>query len=305
MPRTSSQYLAVQLRSQPAVDEVVSIERAGALASRSLKTESKQRALDLLISMVDLTSLEGTDTPERVRSLAAKALRPDPLDPSTPAVAAVCVYPDMVEHVRRAVGGKVAVASVAGAFPSGRSSLGVKLLDTRDALNAGADEIDMVIDRGAFLSGEYSKVFDDIAAVRQECSAAVLKVILETGELGTLSNVRRASWLSMAAGADFIKTSTGKAAVNATPQAVLVMLEAVRAYQAETGRAVGVKASGGIRTAKEAMGYLTIAAETAGEQWLNPGLLRFGASTLLTDLVMCRQRMRTGSYSSPQYVPAG
>ncbi len=284
------------------VDEVGAHARTAALGTRSIKNESKSWAIDMAIRMVDLTTLEGADTEGKVRAMCAKALRPDPTDPGTPSVAAVCVYGDMAGTARAVVGDAVHVAAVATAFPSGRASLGVKLLDTRDAVAAGADEIDMVIDRGAFLSGHYDRVFDEIVAVKEACGAAHLKVILETGELRTLDNVRRASWLAMLAGADFIKTSTGKVSPAATPPVTLVMLEAVRDFQRATGRTIGVKAAGGIRTSKDAIKYLVLVNETVGEQWLTPELFRFGASTLLNDLLLQRQRMATGHYSGPDYV---
>jgi deoxyribose-phosphate aldolase len=217
-------------------------------------------------------------------------------------VAAVCVYGDMVGIVREVVGDRVHVAAVATAFPSGRASLDVKLMDTKDAVAAGADEIDMVIDRGAFLSGQYGQVFDEIVAVKQACGSSQLKVILETGELRTLDNVRRASWLAMLAGADFIKTSTGKVSPAATPPVTLVMLEAVRDFRGETGHVIGVKAAGGIKTSKDAIKYLVLVNETVGEEWLTPDLFRFGASSLLNDLLLQRQRMATGHYSGPDYV---
>jgi deoxyribose-phosphate aldolase len=272
------------------------------LASRSIKQAAKAWAIDTAISMVDLTTLEGADTPGKVRALCAKALRPDPTDPTTPPVAAVCVYGDLVGVAREAVGDRVHVAAVATAFPSGRSSLAVKLLDTAEAVAAGADEIDMVIDRGAFLAGDYERVWDEIVAVKAACGDAHLKVILETGELRTLDNVRRASWLAMLAGADFIKTSTGKVTPAATLPVTLVMLEAVRDFADRTGRRIGVKAAGGIRTSKEAIAYLVLVNETVGDAWLDPNLFRFGASSLLNDLLLQRQRMTTGHYSGPAYV---
>jgi deoxyribose-phosphate aldolase len=290
------------LHGLPGVDEVGAIGRTAALGTRSIKTSSKSYAIDLAIRMVDLTTLEGMDTPGKVRALCAKALRPDPTDPSTPSVAAVCVYGDLVGVAREAVGDGCHVAAVATAFPSGRASLDVKLRDTAEAVAAGADEIDMVIDRGAFLSGDYTRVYDEMVAVKEACGEAHLKVILETGELRTLDNVRRASWLAMLAGADFIKTSTGKISPAATPPVTLVMLEAVRDFQGATGRTIGVKAAGGIRTAKEAISYLVLVNETVGEQWLTPDLFRFGASSLLNDLLLQRQRMTTGHYSGPDYV---
>ena len=290
------------LAGLPGVDQVGAEARAAMLATRSIKTESKRRAIDMAISMVDLTTLEGMDTPGKVRALCAKALRPDPSDATVPSVAAVCVYPDLVRVARESVGSALHVASVATAFPSGRARLDVKLLDTAQAVADGADEIDMVIDRGAFLSGDVSTVFAEIAAVKGACGSAHLKVILETGELRTLDNVRRASWLAMLAGADVIKTSTGKVTPAATLPVTLVMLEAVRDFHESTGRRIGVKAAGGIRTSKDAIKYLVLVNETVGPAWLTPDLFRFGASTLLNDLIMQRQRMSTGHYSGPDYV---
>ena len=290
------------LHGLPGVDEVGAAGRVQMLASRSIKQAAKAWAIDTAISMVDLTTLEGADTPGKVRALCAKALRPDPTDPTTPPVAAVCVYGDLVGVAREVVGDRVHVAAVATAFPSGRSSLAVKLLDTAEAVAAGADEIDMVIDRGAFLAGDYERVWDEIVAVKAACGDAHLKVILETGELRTLDNVRRASWLAMLAGADFIKTSTGKVTPAATLPVTLVMLEAVRDFADRTGRRIGVKAAGGIRTSKEAIGYLVLVNETVGDAWLEPNLFRFGASSLLNDLLLQRQRMTTGHYSGPAYV---
>ena len=257
--------------------------------------------------MVDLTTLEGQDTHGKVRALAAKAMRPDPADPTCPPVAAVCVYPDMVATAREASAPRgVHVASVATAFPSGRASLDVKLADTRDAVAAGADEIDMVIDRGAFLSGRYQQVHDEIVAVKEACArpdghSAHLKVIFETGELQTYDNVRRVSWLAMMAGAHFIKTSTGKVQPAATLPVTLVMLEAVRDFREQTGQMVGVKPAGGIRTTKDAIKYLVTVNEVAGPDWLDPDWFRFGASTLLNDLLMQRTKMQTGRYSGPDY----
>ena len=252
--------------------------------------------------MIDLTTLEGQDTPGKVRALCAKAMRPDPSEPTTPRVAAICVYPDMVPVAVEALRGSgVHVASVATAFPSGRASMPVKLTDTRDAVAAGADEIDMVIDRGAFLSGRYLEVFDEIVAVKEACGPAHLKVILETGELVTYDNVRRASWLAMLAGGDFIKTSTGKIAPAATLPVTLVMLEAVRDFRAATGRQVGVKPAGGIRTTKDAIKYLVLVNETVGDDWLDPDWFRLGASSLLNDLLMQRTKIATGRYSGPDY----
>jgi deoxyribose-phosphate aldolase len=299
------------LHGLPGVDEVGAHSRAAMLAGRSIKTTSKAWALDLAVSMVDLTTLEGADSHGTVRALAAKARVPDADDPSCPKVAAVCVYNDLVEVAVEALRGSgVHVAAVTTAFPSGRASLPVKLADTRDAVEAGADEIDMVIDRGAFLSGRYLTVFEEIVAVREVCDEgersygrrAHLKVILETGELVTYDNVRRASWLAMLAGADFIKTSTGKVSPAATLPVTLVMLEAVRDWYAATGRLIGVKPAGGIRTAKDAVRHLVLVHETAGERWLVPDLFRFGASSLLNDLLLQRRRMRTGVYASPDHL---
>ena len=284
------------------VDQVGADARAAMLSTRSIKTTAKQWAIDLAISMIDLTTLEGQDTPGKVRALCAKAQRPDPSDPSVPHVAAVCVYPDLVGVAVKALAGSgIHVASVATGFPSGRTSLEVKLAETREAVAAGADEVDMVIDRGAFLAGRYGQIFEEIVAIKQACGDAHLKVILETGELATYDNVRRASWLAMLAGGDFIKTSTGKVSPAATLPVTLVMLEAVRDYLEATGRQVGVKPAGGIRTSKDAIRYLVLVNETAGEDWLDPDWFRLGASSLLNDLLMQRQRMATGRYGGPDY----
>jgi deoxyribose-phosphate aldolase len=295
------------LHGLPGVDQVGAEARAASLSTRSIKTTAKEFALDLAVRMVDLTTLEGQDTPGKVRALCAKAMRPDPADGSCPQVAAVCVYPDLVATAREALGDSgVKVASVATAFPSGRAALDVRLADTRDAVDAGADEIDMVIDRGAFLTGRYQQVFEEIVAVREACARpdgedAHLKVIFETGELATYDNVRRASWLAMMAGADFIKTSTGKVQPAATLPVTLVMLEAVRDFRESTGRMVGVKPAGGIRTSKDAIKYLVTVNEVAGPDWLSPDWFRFGASSLLNDLLMQRTKMKTGRYSGPDY----
>jgi deoxyribose-phosphate aldolase len=290
------------LHGLPGVDQVGVEARAAALATRSIKTTAKQFALDLAVSMVDLTTLEGQDTPGKVRALCAKGLRPDPTDPTCPQVAAICVYGDLVPVAVEALGDSgVHVAAVATAFPSGRAPLEVKLADVRAAVDAGADEIDMVIDRGAFLAGRYLDVYDEIVATRQACGDAHLKVILETGELATYDNVRRASWLAMLAGGDFVKTSTGKVSPAATLPVTLVMLEAVRDFGAQTGRPVGVKAAGGIRSAKDAIRYLVVVNETCGDDWLTPDRFRFGASSLLNDLLMQRQKLTTGRYAGPDY----
>jgi deoxyribose-phosphate aldolase len=296
------------LHGLPGVDQVGAEARAAALGTRSIKTSAKALALDLAISMVDLTTLEGQDTPGKVRSLAAKAMHPDPTDASCPATAAVCVYGDLVGTAKQALRGSgVKVAAVATAFPSGRAPMDVKLADTRDAVAAGADEIDMVIDRGAFLSGRYLEVYEEIVQVKEVCSqengrSAHLKVILETGELQTYDNVRRASWLAMLAGAHFIKTSTGKIQPAATLPVCLVMLEAVRDFRETTGTQIGVKPAGGIRTAKDAIKHLVMVNEVVGPDWLDPDWFRFGASTLLNDLLMQRMKMKTGRYAGQDYV---
>jgi deoxyribose-phosphate aldolase len=299
----SDAALRAFLHGLPGVDQVGAEARTAVLGTRSIKTTAKAWAIDMAISMVDLTTLEGADTPGKVRSLAAKAKRPDPGEPSCPPVAAVCVYGDLAGVARAALAGTgLHVAAVATAFPSGRASREVKIADVRDAVANGADEIDMVIDRGAFLTGRYLDVHDEIVAVKQACGDARLKVILETGELVTLDNVRRASWLAMLAGADFIKTSTGKISPAATPPVCLVMLEAVRDFRALTGRQIGVKPAGGIRTTKDAMKHLVLVNETAGPDWLDPHWFRLGASSLLNDLLLQRQKLRTGHYSGPDYV---
>jgi len=291
----------------PGVDQVGAEARAAALSTRSIKTTAKAFAIDLAISMIDLTTLQGNDTPGKVRTLCAKARRPDAHDPSVPATAAVCVYNDLVGLAKSELGDSgVKVAAVTTAFPSGRASMAVKLADTRDAVQQGADEIDMVIDRGAFLSGRYLEVFEEIVAVREVChengADAHLKVILETGELVTYDNVRRASWLAMMAGADFIKTSTGKISPAATLPVTLVMLEACRDWYDATGHLIGMKPAGGISTTKDAMKYLVLVNETVGTEWLTPDLFRFGASSLLNDLLLQRQKMASGRYSGPDYV---
>jgi deoxyribose-phosphate aldolase len=290
------------LHGLPGVDRVGAEARAAMLSSRSIKTTAKQWAIDMAISMIDLTTLEGQDTPGKVRALCAKAKHPDPADPSVPQVAAVCVYSDLAQVAAEELKGSgIHVASVATAFPSGRASLEVKLADVKYAVAAGADEVDMVIDRGAFLAGNYDLVFSEIVAVKEACGGAHLKVILETGELLTYDNVRRASWLAMLAGADFIKTSTGKVSPAATLPVTMIMLEAVRDFRESHGRQVGVKPAGGIRTSKDAIRYLVLVNETAGDDWLDPAWFRFGASSLLNDLLMQRTKMATGRYSGPDY----
>ena len=291
------------LHGLPGVDPVGVESRAAALATRSIKKSSKLAGIDLAISMVDLTTLEGADTPGKVRALAAKGRRPDPDDPDTPSVAALCIYPDMVATAVAALAGtSIGVASVATAFPTGRTSMAVRLADVAVAVDAGATEIDMVIDRGAFLAGRYGAVFEEIVAVKQACGDARLKVILETGELATYDNVRRASWLGLLAGGDFIKTSTGKIAPAATLPVTHVMLQAVRDWFDQTGERRAVKPAGGIRTSKDALRYLVAVNEIAGPEWLDPYYFRFGASSLLNDLLLQRRTHTLGHYSGADYV---
>ncbi|HEX5695958.1 MAG TPA: deoxyribose-phosphate aldolase [Acidimicrobiia bacterium] len=300
--RITTPTLRTFLRSVPSVDEVGAKERVAALSTRSIKRESKRAALDLMIRMMDLTTLEGKDTPGKVIQLSAKAHRPDPTDPSIPSVAAVCIYPNMVPYAVQATEGTgIHVASVATYFPSGQADIKLKVDETKKVVADGADEVDMVIDRGAFLSGEYFRVFDEIRRIKDAAGDAHLKVILETGELETLDNVRRASMLAMAAGGDFIKTSTGKVSPAATLPVTLVMLEAIRDFHDTTGVMVGMKPAGGIRTSKDAMKYLVVLNETLGEAWMTPDWFRFGASSLLNDVLMQIRFQETGRYSSPDY----
>ena len=302
LPRGFELPLEPRLPRIGSVDQVAVEERTAALAKRSIKREAKLFALDLAVRMTDLTTLEGADTPGKAAALASKAVRPDPADATVPSVAAVCVYPNLVPYAREKVQGtEVKVASVATAFPSGQSPLDIKIEDARRAVELGADEIDMVIDRGALLSGNYAKVYEEVRAVKDAVGAAHLKVILETGELGTYDNVRRASLLAIAGGADFVKTSTGKVQPAATLPVTLVMLEAVRDVYEETGRKVGVKAAGGIRQAKQAVQYLVTVNETLGPEWLTPDLFRFGASSLLNDVLLQIRKQKTGAYQSPDY----
>lgn len=302
LPRGFELPLEPRLPRIGSVDQVAVEERAASLARRSIKREAKVWALDLAVRMMDLTTLEGADTPGKVAALCSKAVRPDPVDRTVPPVAAVCVYPNLVPYAKERVGGSgVKVASVATGFPSGQFPTELKVADVRAAVELGADEIDMVIDRGAFLSGRYAKVYDEIVQVKEACGEAHLKVILETGELGTYDNVRRASLVAMAAGADFIKTSTGKVQPAATLPVSLVMLEAIRDVHEETGRKVGFKPAGGIRAAKQAIQHLVLVHETLGPDWLTPDLHRFGASTLLNDVLMQIRKEKTGAYQSPDY----
>lgn len=286
------------------VDAVALANRAARLAARSIKRESKSAGLELTVRCIDLTTLEGADTPGKVRALCMRALHPDPDDPSVPPVAAVCVYPSMVAHAVEYLGDSgVRVASVAGAFPSGQSDLPARLEEIRGAVADGAGEIDIVINRGAFLAGRLDVVFDEVAAAKEACGDAHLKTILETGELGSYDHVRLASMIAMAAGSDVIKTSTGKLPVSATPPVALCMAEAIRDFHAQTGRAVGLKLAGGIRTSKQALGYLAIVAETLGTAWLTPDMFRFGASTLLNDVVLQMRFRATGRYARPDDLP--
>jgi len=284
------------------VDAVALEDRAASLAKRSIKKDAKVFALELAIRTTDMTTLEGADTPGKVAALSSKAIRPDPGDPGVPSVAAVCVYPNLVPVARdRLRGSGVKVAAVATGFPSGQYPTAVKVADVRSAVELGADEIDMVIDRGAFLSGRYAKVVDEVVQVKEACGDAHLKVILETGELGTYDNVRRATLLAIAGGADFVKTSTGKVSPAATLPVALCMLEAVRDVYEETGRRVGFKAAGGIRQAKQAVQHLVVVHETLGADWLTPDLYRLGASSLLNDILMQLRKEKTGAYQSPDY----
>ncbi len=300
--RITTPTLRTFLRSVPSVDDVGVSERVASLSTRSIKRESKRAALDLIVRMIDLTTLEGKDTAGKVAQMSAKAIRPDPVDPSIPSVAAVCVYPNMVQYAVEATeGSTVKVASVATYFPSGLADTDIKVEEASRVVKQGAHEVDMVIDRGAFLSGEYFKVFDEIRRVKDAVGDAHLKVILETGELGNLDNVRRASMLAMAAGGDFIKTSTGKISPAATLSDTLVMLEAIRDFQEATGVQVGMKPAGGIRTSKDAIKYLVVLNETLGTDWMTPDWFRFGASTLLNDVLMQIRWLETGRYWSSDY----
>jgi deoxyribose-phosphate aldolase len=284
------------------VDQVAVEERAATLAKRSIKRDSKVFALDLAVRMMDLTTLEGADTPGKIAALCSKAMRPDPADLTVPSVAAVCIYPSLVPFaLERLEGSGVKVASVATAFPSGQVPTDIKVEEAARVADSGADEIDMVIDRGAFLSGHYAKVYDEVRRVKEVSGRAHLKVILETGELGTYDNVRRASLLAIAGGADFIKTSTGKIQPAATLPVTLVMLEAIRDVYEETGKRIGMKPAGGIRNAKQAVQYLVLLNETLGPEWLTPDLFRFGASSLLNDVLMQIRKEKTGRYQSPDY----
>ncbi|MCG3173454.1 MAG: Deoxyribose-phosphate aldolase [Myxococcota bacterium] len=285
-----------------AVDKTGIETRAAAFTKRSIKAGSKLQGLKLAVSMMDLTTLEGADSPGKVSAMCQKAMHPNPADPDVPSTAAVCVYPNLVPVAAQALKGSgVKVAAVATAFPSGHSPLPLKLDEVRRTVEMGADEIDMVIDRGAMLAGDYAKVFDEIAQTREACGQAHLKVILETGELGDFDTVRHASDIAMAAGADFIKTSTGKIPSAASIPVTLVMLEAIRDHYRATGKMIGMKPAGGIRTAKQALHYLVMVKETMGDAWLSPNWFRFGASTLLNDVLMQIEWLKSGRYQSPDY----
>ena len=301
-PAQFRRSLADALEMAHGVDAVAAEERAASLAKRSLKKDSKVWGLKLAVSMIDLTTLEGKDTKGKVWALCQKAIRPDPSDRDVPSVAAVCVYPSMIAYVKKALSGSgVKVAAVATGFPSGQTFSEIKVQETRETVAVGADEIDMVIDRGAFLSGDHQKVFDEIAEVKEACGPAHLKVILETGELANYDQVRRASLIAMYAGADFIKTSTGKVTVNATLPVTLVMLEAIRDFYHATGKKIGMKPAGGISNAKLALAYLVVLYETLGPEWMHADLFRLGASSLLNDILMQLKKEKTGAYQSGDY----
>jgi deoxyribose-phosphate aldolase len=294
--------LADALAATVPVDAVAADERAASLAKRSLKKAAKVWGLETTIRMIDLTTLEGKDTRGKVVALCRKGVRPDPSDPSIPSVAAICIYPAMVAYAKEALAGSgVHVAAVATGFPSGQTLLEVKLDETRRTVALGADEIDMVINRGAFLSGDYERVFEEIVAVKEACGPAHLKVILETAELGTYDQIRKASMIAMYAGADFIKTSTGKAATGATLPITLVMLEAIRDFHHATGVRIGMKPAGGVSSSKLALAYLVLLHETLGPEWMTPELFRFGASTLLNDVLMQLRKERSSAYQSGDY----
>ena len=298
---TATQASSLVART-PAVDAVGLEERAASLAKRSIKRDSKLWALDLAIRCMDLTTLEGADTPGKVVAVCAKAVRPDPSDPGVPSVAAVVIYPSLVPVAAGQLKGtEVRVASVAGGFPSGLAPLKERLAEIRDAVRMGADEIDIVLNRSAFLSGRYRQAFEEIAASKEACGGKHLKTILEVGELGSYDQVRRASVLAMAAGTDFIKTSTGKIGTGATLPSALCMMEAARDFERETGRRVGVKVAGGIRQSKQAIQYLVLLYETLGPHWMTPERFRIGASTLLNDVLMQINKERTGAYQGPDY----
>lgn len=289
-------------RHTPPVDAVGVAERTARFRTRSLKKETKLGALQLALNMIDLTTLEGMDTPGKVRQLCTKGRHPDPRHPEFGTVAAICVYPTMVSVAKQALEGSgIHLAAVATAFPSGQAPLDQRLAEVRWTAEQGADEIDMVISRGLYLAGEYNAIFDEIAATKEACGEAHLKVILETGELQTLDHVRRASEIAMAAGADFIKTSTGKISPAATMEVTLVMLQAIKDFHSRTGRKIGMKPAGGIKDSKTALAYLVMLRETLGPEWLTPDLFRFGASSLANDLLMQLVKQLTGTYQASEY----
>jgi deoxyribose-phosphate aldolase len=284
------------------VDEIGAVERAASLSGRSIKKESKIQAILMAISMIDLTTLEGKDSRGKVHAMCRKAIKPLEGDDIIPHVAAVCIYPSMIKFAKEIVSGSgVKVASVATSFPSGQSLLNIRLDEVKKAISLGADEVDMVISRGEFLSGNYEYTFKEVSEIKKACGQTLLKVILETGELETYDNVRKASLIAMMAGADFIKTSTGKVQPAATLPVTLVMLEAIRDFYYDTGRMVGMKPAGGIRNTKEAISYLILVKETLGDAWLTPDLFRIGASSLLNDLLMQYEKQKSGVYQSPVY----
>jgi deoxyribose-phosphate aldolase len=284
------------------VDETGVKERASSLAGRSIKNESKLQAIKMAVSMIDLTTLEGKDSKGKVHAMCRKAVKPLENDDFVPHVAAVCVYPSMIKYAKEIVSGTgVKVASVASSFPAGQSPLKIRLDEVKKAVSEGADEVDMVISRGEFLSGKYEYTFKEISNIKQACGDVHLKVILETGELETYDNVRKASFIAMMAGADFIKTSTGKVQPAATLPVTLVMLEAIRDFYWKTGKIIGMKPAGGIRNTKEAISYLVLVKETLDDKWLTPDLFRFGASSLLNDLLMQYKKQKSGVYQSPVY----
>jgi deoxyribose-phosphate aldolase len=301
LPVATGEAVRMAVRTT-AVDAVGLEERAASLAKRSIKRDAKLWALDLAIRSMDLTTLEGSDTVGKIVAICAKAVRPNPLDPSVPPVAAVCLYPQLVPVALEQVDGTgVKVASVAGGFPSGLGPLDARLQEIRDVAAIGAHEIDIVLNRSLFLGGRYAQAFDELVAAREAAGAAHLKVILETGELGSYDRVRQASLLAMAAGADFIKTSTGKIGTNATLPVALCMMEAARDFHRDTGRAVGIKVAGGVRASKQAIQYLILLHETLGADWMTPGRFRIGASSLLNDVLMQIDKERTGRYAGPDY----
>ncbi|TMK59533.1 MAG: deoxyribose-phosphate aldolase [Actinobacteria bacterium] len=301
-PVISSSVASTMITRTPAVDAVGLEERAAALATRSIKRDAKLWALDLAIRCTDLTTLEGADTVGKIVAMCSKAVRPDPLDPTVPSVAAVCIYPWLVPTaVTQLAGSTVRVASVAGGFPAGLGPLEVRLQEIRDVVAMGASEVDIVLNRSLFLGGRYQQAFEELVAAREAAGAASLKVILETGELGSYDRVRQASALAMAAGADFIKTSTGKIGVNATLPIALCMFEGARDFHRDTGRAVGIKVAGGVRRAKDAIRYLVTLHETLGPAWMTPNRFRIGASSLLNDVLMQIAKERTGRYQGPDY----